>query len=200
ADLVTATDKAVEAKAFAALRSAYPDHAFIGEESASAIGSDTVTLTDNCTWVLDPIDGTTNFVHGFPMVAISIALFHHREPVVGVIYNPILDEMYAALKGGGAELNGTALPLRPPVDAKPLTLATSLVGTEFGSDRRPECLDKKTAGMARIGRLVRGVRCIGSCALALCLVARGTLDAFWESGVHIWDFGAGVLIVREAGG
>lgn len=201
ADLVTQVDRNVEQVVFSHLRKAFPDHRFVGEESVSesetkrtGLGSD-----DTPTWVVDPIDGTTNFVHGFPFVAVSIALVINNVPVVGVVYNPIMEELYHAVIGGGSYFNNTPLPL-PPIKPLP-SLTTALIAAEYGSDRVPEILDPKMSTMHKvIAAPVRGVRSVGSAALNLCYVARGTLDLYWEAGVHAWDVAAGAVIVREAGG
>ncbi|KAJ3288601.1 Inositol monophosphatase 2 [Borealophlyctis nickersoniae] len=199
ADLVTATDRQVEELVFSQLRAAFPNHKFIGEESTSASIDAKTELTNDPTWVVDPIDGTTNFVHGFPFVAVSIALLIDRIPVVGVVYNPILDELFHASANGGAFLNDAPLPLAPP---EPLpSLATALVATEYGSDRQDAILAPKVRALHKIvAAPTRGVRSLGSAALNMCYVARGALDAYWEAGVHVWDVAAGVVIVREAGG
>ncbi|KAJ3112020.1 Inositol monophosphatase 2 [Phlyctochytrium bullatum] len=194
ADVVTATDRAVEALVFGLLRARFPTHRFIGEETAD----ENPALTDELTWIVDPVDGTTNFVHGFPFVAVSIALVRSRAPLVGVVFNPILDELFAAALGKGSTLNGVPLPLHPPVHLP--SLATALLATEYGYDRDDK-MDAKLKGIR--GALVspaRGIRSIGSAALEACYVARGALDAYWEAGVHAWDVAAACLVVTESGG
>ncbi|KNC98410.1 uncharacterized protein SPPG_06114 [Spizellomyces punctatus DAOM BR117] len=199
ADLVTQVDRQVEQVIFSHLRSVYPSHKFVGEESVSESESKRTGLDDTPSWVVDPIDGTTNFVHGFPFVAVAIALVIKGRPVVGVVYNPIMEELFYATHGGGAFLNETPLPL-PPLKPLP-SLSTALVASEYGSDRAPEILDPKVRTLHKVvASPARGVRTIGSAALTMCYVARGTLDAYWEAGVHAWDVAAATVILREAGG
>ncbi|KAJ3016777.1 Inositol monophosphatase 2 [Thoreauomyces humboldtii] len=203
ADLVTQVDRGVEHQIFTYLRTQHPGHRFVGEEGTAESGvSETgITSKDSVpTWVVDPIDGTTNFVHGFPFVAVSIAVVVNGVPVVGVVYNPILDEMFQAVRNGGAaRMNDLPLPL-PPV--RPLqSLARALVATEYGSDRGTDVLDAKFAALREVvGAPTRGVRSLGSAALTMCYVARGALDAYWEAGVHAWDVAAAAVILTEAGG
>ncbi|KAJ3054599.1 Inositol monophosphatase 2 [Rhizophlyctis rosea] len=199
ADLVTVTDRAVEALVFSKLRAVFPDHKFIGEETVSATEDAKTQLTDAPTWVVDPVDGTTNFVHGFPFVAVAIGFVIEKVPVVGVVYNPILDELFHASAGQGAFLNNQPLPLMPPTPLP--SLATALVATEYGSDRQDAILGPKFRALQKVvADPVRGVRSLGSAALNMCYVARGALDAYWEAGVHLWDVAAATIVVREAGG
>ncbi|KAK9031450.1 hypothetical protein V6N11_032828 [Hibiscus sabdariffa] len=170
-DLVTETDKACEDLVFNHLKQHYPSHKFIGEETTAACGAS--ELTDEPTWIVDPLDGTTNFVHGFPFVCVSIGLTIGKVPTVGVVYNPIMNELFTAVLGKGAFLNGT--PIRVSSQNE---LVKSLLATE-----------------------VRSLRMSGSCALNLCGIACGRLDLFYEIGYGgPWDVAAGVLIVKEAGG
>jgi inositol-phosphate phosphatase / L-galactose 1-phosphate phosphatase len=198
-DLVTATDGAAEAAVRAALAAAFPSHSFIGEEEASvaaARGQGPPTLGPEPTWIVDPLDGTTNFVHGWPAVAVSIALAMGRDPVVGVVFNPVTDELFAARKGGGATRNGAACAPSPVTD-----LAAALVGTEIGTSRDPAVAAAAFGRAAALTAAARSLRCGGSCALGLCSVACGRLDVFYEIGFGgAWDVAAGGLIVREAGG
>ncbi|TPX62054.1 inositol-phosphate phosphatase [Powellomyces hirtus] len=202
ADLVTQVDRSVEAAIFSYLRAQYPSHRFVGEEGTAASGDTNTGIVANDetpTWVVDPVDGTTNFVHGFPFVAVSIAVVIRGTPVVGVVYNPIMNEMFQGLLNGGSSMNDIALPL-PPV--RPLkSLASALVATEYGSDRGSEVLDAKFAALRDVvGSPARGVRSLGSASLTMCYVARGALDAYWEAGVHAWDVAGATVILREAGG
>ncbi|KAJ3191246.1 hypothetical protein HK101_007938 [Irineochytrium annulatum] len=192
ADVVTATDKAIEDLIKKELLGKFPNTKFIGEESENG------ALTGEDTWVVDPVDGTTNFVHGLPFVCISIGLLRDRVPVLGVVHNPILSELYTALQGHGAHLNGRRLPLHPPNSLPDLT--TALVATEYGYDRDEKMENKLDVLHSVLKENVRGVRSLGSAALEGCLVARGALDVYWEAGVHSWDVAAAVAIVREAGG
>ncbi|KAJ1563582.1 hypothetical protein HK405_001522, partial [Cladochytrium tenue] len=151
---------------------------------------------------------TTNFVHGVPFVAVSLGLLHRREPVVGVVYNPILDELYHARSGGGAFLHGYGrLPLAVATSSagggsgSVPRLATSLVATEYGYERDEARLSAKLGAAGEVLRAsVRGVRSLGSAALTMCYVARGSLDAYWEAGVHAWDVAGAAAVLREAGG
>ncbi|KAI9220046.1 hypothetical protein BC828DRAFT_384436 [Blastocladiella britannica] len=202
-DLVTATDTAVEALVMARLRAAFPTYHFIGEETASAGGN--CTLTDDPTVIIDPVDGTTNFVHGFPYVCISMGLVVGRVPTAGVVYNPILNDMYVAHAGYGSYVNGARLPLHRA--SEPASISSCLFISEGGHDRSPVALAAKLDTWRNLlstpaagGANVRGIRCTGSGALNLCTVARGSADAYWEVGLRAWDMAAGVVVVKEAGG
>ncbi|KAG0321351.1 hypothetical protein BGZ97_011588 [Linnemannia gamsii] len=221
ADLVTEWDQKVEKMVRAEIADKMKDHSFIGEETVA--GGEECGLTDAPTWIVDPIDGTTNFVHGFPFVAISIGLTINQEPVVGVIYNPILNQLFTAVKGQGAYLSkidenpraqGRRLPLSHPHPAPPLpSLSMALVAGEYGSDRKTEIIDPKVKSMRNLsardpsslapGRAVghaHGIRCLGSAAMNMMAVAQGQIDVYWEVGCWEWDVCAGIIIVREAGG
>jgi inositol-phosphate phosphatase / L-galactose 1-phosphate phosphatase len=198
-DLVTATDGAAEAAVRAALAAVFPAHAFIGEEEAAAAasrGDGPPVLTDDPTWIVDPLDGTTNFVHGFPAVAVSIALAIGGQPVVGVVFNPVTDELFAASRGRGATRNGEPCAPSPVAD-----LSSALIGTEIGVSRDPAVGAAVFSRAAALTSAARSLRCGGSCALGLCAVACGRLDVFYEIGFGgAWDVAAGAVIVREAGG
>jgi len=194
ADLVTDVDRRVESEVFSSLREKYPTHAFIGEESAH-----TTEVVDPKvpTWCVDPIDGTTNFVHGYPQCCISIALFVDGTPAVGVIFNPVLDELFTAIRGKGAYLNGTRkLHVSSSKGLKEAVISTNVGtmrderGAAFITDNINRLLHKKVLSM----------RMTGSSAMSLASVACGRLCAFYEWGIHIWDFAAGALLVTEAGG
>ncbi|CAB4438633.1 unnamed protein product [Rhizophagus irregularis] len=214
-DLVTETDKIVEELIKSKLNSKFPDHKFVGEETAAAAGKHH-GLTDEPTWIVDPIDGTTNFIHGFPFVAVCIGLTINKEPVVGAVFNPFLNQLYTARKGNGAYLNlNTKLPLsspNPPITL-PSSLSQCLVVSEYGSNRSSTTLGKKfrsvhslmsksgdvTWGKKNAG-LVRGIRSLGSAALDIIQVAKGEADIFWEIGCWEWDVAAALVILRESGG
>ncbi|KAH9823525.1 hypothetical protein DFH28DRAFT_1078430 [Melampsora americana] len=207
-DLVTETDQAVEKLVAKSIKEKFPDHKFIGEESFAA--GEKADLTNDPTWICDPIDGTTNFVHGFPSVCISIGWVVNKVPTVGVIYNPFLSQLYTAVKGHGAYLNQTTrLPLSYP-DHLPLDkLSDALVGVEWGSDRSKDVMDKKSRSFVRLagdpksvdgGVMCHSLRSMGSAALNYSHVAAGSLDLYWEIGCWAWDVCAGTVIVREAGG
>ncbi|KAJ6815983.1 inositol-phosphate phosphatase-like [Iris pallida] len=193
-DLVTETDKACEDLIFNHLKNKFPEHKFIGEETSAAFG--TSELTDDPTWIVDPLDGTTNFVHGFPFVCVSIGLTIGKVPTVGVVYNPIFDELFTAIRGYGAFLNGT------PIKASSETeLVKSLLASEVGTTRDKSTVDATTNRVNSLLFKVRSLRMSGSCALNLCGVACGRIDLFYELGFGgPWDVAAGAVIVQEAGG
>eukprot|EP00128_Syssomonas_multiformis_P002118 Colp12_sorted_trinity150504_noHs@18425 len=195
-DLVTETDQKVEKVIIETLKTRFPSHKFIGEESVAAgLKSE---LTDDPTWIIDPLDGTTNFVHRFPFVAVSIGLAIQKQVVVGVVYNCILDELYTAVKGEGAQLNGEAIHVSGVEE-----VGSALIGTEFGSNRQETVLEKIRHNMFSLASppdAAHSIRCLGSAALNMCHVAKGAMDAYFEMGIHCWDIAAGAIIVQEAGG
>ncbi|CAJ0757285.1 2310_t:CDS:2, partial [Entrophospora sp. SA101] len=214
ADLVTETDRQVEDFIKSRINKTFPEHKFIAEEMTST--NNKYEFTSKPTWIIDPIDGTTNFVHGFPFVAVSIGLTINKEPVVGVVFNPFLNELYTASKGQGAYLNlNTKLPLTysyPPLPL-PSSLSQCLVATEYGSDRLPITIGKKTQSVYNLltkpddatlnskkGGLVRSIRSLGCASLNICTVAKGHFDVYWEIGCWEWDVAASIVILQEAGG
>ena len=186
-DLVTEADRSSEKLIVTRIRKMWPRHDLMAEE-----GSRIETGSD-FRWYIDPLDGTTNFAHGYPVFCISIALEHKGERIAGVLYDPCRDEMFAAEKGGGARLNG-----RPIHVSKVTRLAESLVGTGFPSHKRHK--NPNIHFYHQITLRSHGVRRAGSAALDLCCVACGRYDAFWEFNLNPWDTAAGVLLVQEAGG
>lgn len=192
-DLVTETDKAVEKMVIKDLATVYPDHKFIGEESVAAGAK--CELTDAPTWIIDPVDGTMNFVHSFPYTCISIGLYVNKEPKVGVVYNPILDHMFTAKKGHGAFLNGQPIKVSGQKD-----LAKSLVMTELWCRPDERKMSIAWANAKKVIDRSHGPRAMGSAALNMCQVAQGGADAYYEIGIHAWDMAAGRLLVEEAGG
>ncbi len=191
-DLVTDADRASEELVEAAIVSRFPDHRFIGEET-SFLSGDTPAGSELYSWLVDPLDGTTNYAHRYPHFAVSIALEHAGQVILGVVYDPMRDEMFVAERGGGATLNGA-----PIAVSKIDSLERSLLGTGFAysaEERREN---------ARVWdgflTLAQGVRRDGSAALNLCYVACGRLDGFWERPLNAWDLAAGSLLVEEAGG
>jgi myo-inositol-1(or 4)-monophosphatase len=187
-DLVTAADRDAERLIVDALRASFPEHGIVAEESPPQAGRDV-----HC-WYVDPLDGTTNFAHGYPHFAVSLALAHGEELVLGLVHDPIREETFVAIRGQGARLNGA--PIRVSETGQ---LEHALLGTGFPYDRRQHAafyLAFLEAGM----RSAQGVRRAGSAALDLCYVACGRLDAFWEWKLHPWDTAAGRIIVEEAGG
>ncbi|KAI9836043.1 MAG: hypothetical protein M1819_001654 [Sarea resinae] len=202
-DLVTETDQAVEKMVSTTLQSKYPDYSFLGEETYKP----GMTLTDAPTFICDPIDGTTNFVHNNPYVSISLGFTIGRTPVVGIVYNPFTKDMYSAIKGQGSYLNQThRLPLKGAPE--PLQgLSKALVAVEWGSDRsgnnyklKCDTYYKLAGAKSDGGSMVHSLRSLGSAALNLCGVATGRLDMYWEAGCWAWDVAAGWVILTEAGG
>lgn len=174
----------------------------MGEESFKP--GETI-LTDDPTFILDPIDGTTNFIHSYPAYCISLGFTLNKKPTVGVIYNPVTNQCYSAIKGKGAFLNDTQkLPLVAP---RPLTLQSALISIEWGTDRSGNNYDVKTATFKSLaahqkdnGAYAHGFRSAGSAALNMCYTAAGYTDAYWTSGCWAWDVCAGWIILEEAGG
>nr|ACO10012.1 Inositol monophosphatase [Osmerus mordax] len=193
-DLVTKTDQKVEKLIIESVKEKFPKHSFIGEESVAA--GETCVLTDDPTWIVDPVDGTTNFVHGYPFVAISIGFAVNRKMEFGVVYSCIEDKMYTARKGKGAFCNGQTLQVSDQKD-----ISQSIIATEFGSNRDAEVVDKIFSSMRKILCLpIHGMRGVGTAATNMCLVASGCVEAYYEIGIHCWDIAAGAAIVTEAGG
>uniref|UniRef100_A0A6B2LEA0 Inositol-1-monophosphatase n=1 Tax=Arcella intermedia TaxID=1963864 RepID=A0A6B2LEA0_9EUKA len=191
-DLVTKTDKEVEEMLMGAIRGRFPDHKFVAEENVSD-GKGEEVLTEAPTWLIDPIDGTTNFVHKFPFCCVSIGLAINKQVVVGVVYNPMLDELFTAIKGQGAKKNGTPIQVSTTD-----SLQQSLVATGFPYDR--SYTKQVLEVLQKVVEKVRDVRRAGSAALDMCYVASGVFEAYYENGIHAWDVAAGSLILLEAGG
>ncbi|XP_031734021.1 inositol monophosphatase 1-like isoform X1 [Anarrhichthys ocellatus] len=193
-DLVTQTDQKVEQLIIQSVKYKYPTHSFIGEESVAA--GEPCVLTDRPTWIIDPIDGTTNFVHAFPFVAISIGFSVNKQMEFGVIYSCLEDKMYTARRGKGAFCNGEPLQVSDREDIK-----QSIIATEFGSSRDPEAVEKIFSSLRSVLCIpVHGVRGAGTAAINMCHVASGCVEAYYEIGIHVWDVAAGSLVVSEAGG
>jgi len=192
-DFVTQFDLAAEALILARLQAAFPDHGFIGEEGTDETGSQPYV------WYIDPLDGTNNYAHGFPVFCVSLALYEGQTPLAAVIYDPTRDECFSAAAGGGAWLrgpNGAGGRLR--VSAAD-TLVSSLLATGFPYDAHTSPLDNG-AYVTRFIKRAFGLRRAGSAALDMAYVAAGRLDGYWEFKVSAWDVAAGILLVREAGG
>ena len=194
ANFVTEYDSAVQKFLFEKIARLYPDAAFVGEEDSA---DDIARLTSGKAFVIDPIDGTTNFIKHFGHSCISVALCENGETVLGVIYNPYTDEMYCAEKGQGAWLlcGGKRRPLR--VSGNPLTNGLSLVGT---SPYYTELHERTFSVMRTLFDHSLDIRRCGSAALDLCLIADGRAEVYFEALLSPWDYAAGMLIVREAGG
>uniref|UniRef100_A0A8C5USM0 Inositol-1-monophosphatase n=2 Tax=Microcebus murinus TaxID=30608 RepID=A0A8C5USM0_MICMU len=193
-DLVTATDQKIEKMLISSIKEKYPSHSFIGEESVAA--GEKCVLTDNPTWIIDPIDGTTNFVHKFPFVAVSIGFAINKKIEFGVVYSCVEDKMYTGRKGKGAFCNGQKLQVSKQED-----ISKSLLITELGSSRTPEVVRTTLANMEKLFCVpIHGIRGVGTAATNMCLVATGGADAYYEMGIHCWDVAGGAIIVTEAGG
>jgi len=197
-DLVTETDQNVENFLIKSINNRFPEHEFIGEESVAASGGAKITITDKPTWVVDPVDGTTNFVHQFPHTAVCIGFMVNKITEFGVVFNPITDELFSARLGQGANLNDDKIVIN---SCSPKSIRGTLIITEFGSSTDPTKMDFVFDNMKRVkDQGSHGMRSMGSCALNICLVACGRADAFYEAGMHIWDICAASIVLREAGG
>jgi myo-inositol-1(or 4)-monophosphatase len=186
-DFVSEVDRAAEQVLIAAIRKAYPSHGFLAEESGATAG-------DDYTWVIDPLDGTTNFLHGFPQYCVSIALAHRGVVTQGVIYDPVRNDLFSASRGRGAYLNDRRIRV-----SKRQHLRECLIGTGFPF-RDGSYLDTYLAMMRSMIQHTAGIRRPGAAALDLAYVAAGFYDGFWEVGLNPWDVAAGSLLVLEAGG
>jgi len=191
ADLVTETDKAVENFLFTEFKRHFPNHRFIGEETSSKVG-----LTSDPTWIIDPIDGTMNFVHTFPFVCVSIGLAVNKIPVLGIVYSPFLNKLYTARKGFGAYCNGKPIKARTNCNS----LNDALLIGESGYHRDEEKRNAVYRNLEAVGWLCHGIRCLGSAVLSLCSIAEGSSDGYWHFGLHVWDMAAAVVILSESGG
>ncbi|HEX6135317.1 MAG TPA: inositol monophosphatase family protein [Longimicrobiales bacterium] len=196
ADFVTHVDRAAEAAIVERLRRAFPDHRLLAEEAASerASGSGLTNGDGSWTWIIDPLDGTTNYLHGYPAYAASIGVAREGRMQVGVVRNGATGEEWSAVRGGGAFLDGTRVSVST-ID----TLAHALIGTGFPF-KALHMLPDYTRQLEAALRSTAGVRRAGSAALDLCHVATGYFDGFWELSLAPWDVAAGSLIVIEAGG
>ncbi|HPX60762.1 MAG TPA: inositol monophosphatase family protein [Deltaproteobacteria bacterium] len=187
-DLVTEVDRESERLVVQHLKELFPECDILAEEG------DYQQSGADCRWIIDPVDGTTNFAHGFPWFCVSIALERAGEIVAGVIYNPVYDELFTAMSGSGAYLNGRRLRVS---DRSPLR--DTLLGTGFPYDCATDPANNFDNFMA-FQKAARGIRRAGSAALDLAAVAAGRLDGYWEMKLKPWDVAAGVIMVREAGG
>ncbi|HHP7231209.1 MAG TPA: inositol monophosphatase family protein [Xenococcaceae cyanobacterium] len=188
-DLVTEADKQAESAILEVFKRHLPDHQILAEESGIVGGTNQQYL-----WAIDPLDGTTNYAHGYPAFAVSIGLLVKGIPQLGVVYNPIRDELFQAAKGLGATCNHLPIQVSPTQD-----LGKSLLVTGFAYDRR-ETQDNNYSEFCYLTHLTQGVRRSGSASVDLTDVACGRLDGYWERGLSPWDITAGIVIVEEAGG
>jgi myo-inositol-1(or 4)-monophosphatase len=187
-DFVTEVDHAAEREIIAVIRKAYPDHAVLAEESGASGTSDT-------TWIIDPLDGTTNFVHGFPVFSVSIAVQHRGRIEHGVVFDPLRQEFFTASRGAGAHLENRRIRV-----SKQRTLDGALIATGFPYRANREHIDAYLGMMRDVMLKTAGIRRPGSAALDLAYVAASRVDAFWEIGLAPWDTAAGTLLIEEAGG
>jgi myo-inositol-1(or 4)-monophosphatase len=195
ADYVTAVDREAEACIIERIRASFPDHEILAEEAATSGDGTTARIAlAEWLWVIDPIDGTTNFLHEYPMYAASVAVLHRGELVAGAVVNGATAEEWTAVRGGGAFKDGKRIHVSAISE-----LSLALIGTGFPF----KALDQLPEYLAQLGTVLRstsGIRRAGSAALDLCHLATGYFDGFWELVLAPWDIAAGALIVREAGG
>ncbi|QID18059.1 inositol monophosphatase [Nitrogeniibacter mangrovi] len=189
-DFVTEVDRAAEAAIIETLLDAYPGHGILAEESGRTAGN----ADSEFQWIIDPLDGTTNFIHGFPQYAVSIALAKNGVVEQGVVYDPTRNELFTATKGAGAMLNERRIRV-----SRRNKLAESLIATGFPF-REFDHVDAYLAMFKDVCQKTAGIRRPGAAALDLAYVACGRADGFWELGLSIWDMAAGALLVQEAGG
>src|ERR671917_1209862 len=187
ADLVTQADEEAERKIEEILRDTFPNHGMLTEESGELEGG------DDARWIVDPLDGTTNYAHGLPFFAVSLALERADAVVLGVVHDPMRDETFVAERGAGATMNDE--PIRVSETEEPIR-ALIATGLPYDRERIPEALEL----FGRFAELSRGMRRLGAAALDLCYVACGRLDGYYERGIWPWDIAAGSLIVQEARG
>lgn len=192
-DLVTNVDREVETFLREELKQLFPEDRIVGEEYGEEEGTEDTALHRQ--WLLDPIDGTTNFSMGVPIYCVSIALFAGGESVVGVIYDPTRDELFSARRGHGARVDGVALTTSAEED-----LSRAVMVTGFPPIKTDDTFESVVWKFGHIARASRGVRRLGSAALDLAYVATGRIDGFWEFNLNPWDTAAGYLLVEEAGG
>lgn len=187
-DFVSEADHEAERHVIETIHKHYPDHAIQAEESGTSGESDYV-------WIIDPLDGTTNYLHGFPVFCVSVAVAHKGRIEHGVVYDPLRQELFTASRGDGAQLDGRKIRVSGRSDVN-----TTLIGTGFPYRISNEAFEPYMNMLASALHNTAGVRRAGAAALDLCYVAAGRLDAFWETGLKPWDMAAGALMIREAGG
>jgi myo-inositol-1(or 4)-monophosphatase len=187
-DFVTEIDHLAEREIIETIRRAHPDHGFLGEETGRSGG-------DEFVWIIDPLDGTTNFLHGFPVFAVSVAAEYRGRLEHAVVYDPMRQELFTASRGDGAQLDGRRIRV-----SKQGTLEGALVGTGFPYRANTKWIDEYLAMLRLVMQQTAGIRRPGAAALDLAYVAAGRLDGFWEIGLNAWDTAAGTLLITEAGG
>jgi myo-inositol-1(or 4)-monophosphatase len=188
-DFVTEVDRAAEAAVIGVLREAYPNHSILGEESGLSKGSQA-----EFQWIIDPLDGTTNFIHGVPQYCVSVGLLHKGVPTQAVIYDPNRNELFTATRGSGAYANDRRLRV-----SRRERINEALIGTGFPYSK-VESLERYIGMFRKVTLNCAGIRRPGAAALDLAYVAAGRFDGFWEMGLSPWDMAAGILLVTEAGG
>ncbi|MBT8089294.1 MAG: inositol monophosphatase [Gammaproteobacteria bacterium] len=189
-EYVSEADRAAERAVIDVILKHYPDHAILAEESGAQGNEDADTV-----WIIDPLDGTTNYLHGFPVFAVSIGVQISGRMEHAVVYDPLRQELFTASRGNGAQLDEHKIRVSGQKE-----LVRALVGTGFPYRQADSELDPYLGMLGKVVRNTSGVRRPGAAALDLCYVAAGRLDAFWETGLAPWDMAAGSLIIREAGG
>jgi myo-inositol-1(or 4)-monophosphatase len=189
-DLVTFADKEIETFLVKKILHTFPLHGIVGEEGIFD-SDDTYYQTQ---WIIDPIDGTTNFIHNFPFYGISVGIIHKGVGMIGVVYNPVTDELFYAEKDNGAYVNDKQLTLNQPI-----TLRESLISTAMFWEN-PTTRNTMHPSLIHIYKETRGLRMVGGAAISLCEVAKGTLSAYIVPMLSTWDYAAGVMILKEAGG
>jgi myo-inositol-1(or 4)-monophosphatase len=187
-DFVSDADRAAEAAVIEVIKTHYPDHAILAEESGPQGESDTV-------WIIDPLDGTTNFLHGFPQFCVSVGVQVNGRMEAAAVYDPLRQEIFAAARGEGATLDGRKIRVSGRKE-----MEYALIGTGFPFRQKDSDMGPYLEMLGKVVKNTAGVRRPGAAALDLCYVAAGRLDGFWETGLNSWDVAAGSLIIREAGG
>lgn len=189
-DFVSEADRAAERAVIDVIQKHYPDHAILAEESGAQGDADSDTQ-----WIIDPLDGTTNYLHGFPVFAISIGVKVGGRMAHGVVYDPLRQELFTATRGSGAQLDDHKIRVSGQTE-----MERALIGTGFPFRQADSEMEPYLSMLGKVVKNTSGVRRPGAAALDLCYVAAGRLDAFWETGLAAWDLAAGSLIIREAGG
>ncbi|AZG08134.1 inositol monophosphatase [Pigmentiphaga sp. H8] len=194
-DFVTEVDKAAEAAIVEILKTAYPDHGILAEESGEALGAADANGQQENLWIIDPLDGTTNFIHGMPVYAVSIALMQRGQVTQACIFDPSRNELFTATRGAGAFLNDRRIRV-----SRRTRMPETLIGTSFAPDPSGKRLALWTKTFGQISATTSGVRRQGSSVLDLANVAAGRLDGYYGCGLKPWDLAAGSLLILEAGG
>ena len=187
-EFVSQVDRLAEEAIIEVIREYHPDHSILAEESGERGNHE-------YQWIIDPLDGTTNYLHGFPVFCVSIAVAHEGQIEHGVVYDPLRQEIFTASRGQGAQLDGRRIRV-----SKRIQMSHSLIATGFPYRMNKEFIDDYLAMLKTVVEDSAGVRRPGSAALDLCYVAAGRVDGFWEIGLNVWDIAAGALMIREAGG